>query len=809
MLAASYSIAQPSYCWLWQKNAGSATDIGGTSIALYNNAVCYSGMFTTSSITIDDSVFFNKGGRDAYLVKRDNKGNLLWAKSLAGPLHESVAKIDADSQGAVYIGGTFSASMQGESTVTSNGGTDIFIAKFSAAGTLQWIQGIGSTGNDSLMTLVVDANGRLRIAGSFSGTLALGPYTLNAGSGTAFTACFDAQNGNVLQVKNYAAPASTRYVTFDKKGNIYHAGTAAATVNFGSFSLVPQCQPIFTFTPSVFWAAKLDTLANVLWLHDMAPCDNMAGLGYYRNYVDFHVDRDGLVYLSFIEGRWPAALGPSPLDPYISLIAVYSTNGVLIRRGGLTFPGFLGAGDILRYFLDAANEKVLLRNITYGQLEYVSNISAQSNINDVLMFAPAQNYATGVIDSGKSIFYFTGKSFLSKLGKQFEVNAGPDRVSCGPPWASQIMLGGSPAASCGVKPYTYSWLPATGLNSATIANPILDLSQIPDRQVYVLTVTDGNGAVKYDTVEVIKHTVPAKPSITAVNNVLFTATPANGSLQWYLQDAALPGMNSSSLAFTQDGKYRVKLTDSNLCSSISDTFYAYRIIVNAGNDTAICSGKSVRLGGNPTASTAAGTLTYEWSPANNLDSITVANPLATPVSNARYKLVVRSNFGNSATDSVSIAINPSPAPVITQQGNVLHSGYSSGNQWFLNGQLIDNATAESYTISQPGQYTVRVTGSNGCSAMSPVYEALLTELKLIVYSSGGLTWIRYNLPVATATSIDAFNIGSGIRKVLQEPIRQDAGYHTFPISTRLFFPGTYLIRIRTGEGVVSAKVIVR
>ena len=119
-------------------------------------------------------------------------------------------------------------------------------------------------------------------------------------------------------------------------------------------------------------------------------------------------------------------------------------------------------------------------------------------------------------------------------------------------------------------------------------------------------------------------------------------------------------MNNSSLAFTQDGKYRVKLTDANFCSAISDTFYAYRINVNAGNDTALCSGKNIRLGGNPTASTASGSLTYEWSPANDLDSDHVANPVATAASNLVYHLVVRSNYGNSAVDSVSITINPSP-----------------------------------------------------------------------------------------------------------------------------------------------------
>lgn len=806
ILASVFCNAQP-YCWLWHKNAGSSSDVGGNSIALYANSVYNSGMFTASSITIDDSVFYNRGLRDIYLVKRDAKGNMLWAKTLAGTMNESVAKIDVDNEGAVYIGGTFSGTMQSEGAISSSGGTDIFIAKYNASGAQQWIKAIGSSGNDSLMTLVVDAGGRLRIVGSFSGTLTLGPYTLNAASGAAFTASFESQAGTVQSARNYAVPSSIQYIKTDKAGNIYYAGTAYATLTFGSFNLTPGCQPLFS-SPSVFWAAKLDTAANVLWLKDLAPCNDLTGLGYYRNYLDFFVDSDGLVYFALIEGRWPAFIGPSPGDPYLSLVAVFSTDGVLIERGGLSFNGFLGSNSIIRYILDASNRKVLLRNVTFGQLEYVTNIITQSSINDALAYVPAQNYTSGAIDSATGTFYFTGKSFLNKLGRGFEVNAGADKFFCGIP-SGVITLGGSPAAACGTPPYVYAWSPATGLSSATVANPTVDLPAIPDSITYILTVTDALSTVKRDTMKIIIRTAPLKPLITAANNILFTDAPVNGTLQWLLDGAAIPGANSNSFAFTQDGKYRVQLSDGNQCSSVSDTFYAYRITVNAGNDTAICSGKNIRLGGNPTAITAAGSLTYEWSPANNLDNSTVANPVATPPANVMYRVLVKNSYGNHMADSLFVSINPSPSPVITQSGNVLHSGYATGNQWFLNGQPIPNATGESFTITQPGQYAVQVTNSYGCSAMSNVIDAQLTEMNLVVFSSGTDIRIKYNLPLPASTSIELINIGSGIRKILQQKLLQDAGTHTFIISNGRFSKGAYVVRVITEQSIVSSKLIIR
>jgi len=69
---------------------------------------------------------------------------------------------------------------------------------------------------------------------------------------------------------------------------------------------------------------------------------------------------------------------------------------------------------------------------------------------------------------------------------------------------------------------------------------------------------------------------------------------------------------------------------------------------------------------------------------------------------------------------VSISAYP-PTPTITLNGNVLHSSAATGNQWYLNGSVISNATSQDYTVTQNGSYTVEVTNSNGCSTISAAY----------------------------------------------------------------------------------------
>lgn len=100
-------------------------------------------------------------------------------------------------------------------------------------------------------------------------------------------------------------------------------------------------------------------------------------------------------------------------------------------------------------------------------------------------------------------------------------DAGGDRVFClpafgdsTPPDTSQLTLGGFPAASGGIEPYTYTWTmtpitlekgqvisAADILDDTTAANPLVTFFQ-RDVQTFFLTVRDSTGAVCRDTVTI-------------------------------------------------------------------------------------------------------------------------------------------------------------------------------------------------------------------------------------------------------------------------------------------------------------------
>jgi hypothetical protein len=73
------------------------------------------------------------------------------------------------------------------------------------------------------------------------------------------------------------------------------------------------------------------------------------------------------------------------------------------------------------------------------------------------------------------------------------VDAGPDQTIT---FGGSTVIGGSPTASGGIPPYTYSWVPATGLNNPASANPTASPTI---NTTYTVTVIDSKGCTSIDS----------------------------------------------------------------------------------------------------------------------------------------------------------------------------------------------------------------------------------------------------------------------------------------------------------------------
>ncbi len=134
------------------------------------------------------------------------------------------------------------------------------------------------------------------------------------------------------------------------------------------------------------------------------------------------------------------------------------------------------------------------------------------------------------------------------------------------------------------------------------------------------------------------------------------------------------------------------------------------------NGTSICLGDTALL-----EVTAPSNATFLWyTQPNGGTSIHSGNSYSLPnlSSTTTYYVETIVNTCTSSRKSVTVQVNTPQIPTITQNGSQLQSSTAMSYQWFLNGTPIQGATAQTYTPSQSGSYTVQVTDMNGCSATS-------------------------------------------------------------------------------------------
>jgi hypothetical protein len=114
----------------------------------------------------------------------------LWSKGFGGSsLSDSVIVngVAADANGNVVITGQFSGRADlGGAVLTSAGGSDVFIAKFSSSGALLWSKRFGATSTDTGYGIGVDTSGNVLVIGIFQGTVDFGGGSLiSAGDPTS------------------------------------------------------------------------------------------------------------------------------------------------------------------------------------------------------------------------------------------------------------------------------------------------------------------------------------------------------------------------------------------------------------------------------------------------------------------------------------------------------------------------------------------------------------------------------------------------------------------------------------------------
>lgn len=168
---------------IWAKMLGGPQNDYGYGISLDKNGQIYiTGTFEGNISPGTLPSLTSNGDLDIIVAKLDPTGKFIWAKNIGGSGEDYSYTLHVDPQNAIYLVGDFNNSMRlGNTTLTSQGGQDIFLTKLDASGTFSWSSSLGGTGDEYSYAIAVDPNnGTTYLAGSFEGSMNIGGLTFQA-----------------------------------------------------------------------------------------------------------------------------------------------------------------------------------------------------------------------------------------------------------------------------------------------------------------------------------------------------------------------------------------------------------------------------------------------------------------------------------------------------------------------------------------------------------------------------------------------------------------------------------------------------
>lgn len=295
----------------WNAQVSGSLHDDSRGMILSNNGLYACGRIESTANFISGTTFSTEtsaGQDDIFLSKMDTDGNYQWVKSMGGTGNEQAVAINADAQGNIYIVGFFSSTFDfdpGAGTASLNpiGETDAFVAKFSAAGDLIWVNPIQGALTERVEGIAMVSDGVV-VTGRFDGSIETDPgagssILTSVGGVDIFVVKYDL-NGNHVWSNSYGAGNGDIGwgIDSDASDNIYVTGVFKNTIEFESgnassmhtslgmsdgFILKLNSAGAYQWS-KVFGSSSDDTSKGVT----VGPSNAIYVTGFYEGTVDFN-----------------------------------------------------------------------------------------------------------------------------------------------------------------------------------------------------------------------------------------------------------------------------------------------------------------------------------------------------------------------------------------------------------------------------------------------------------------------------------------------------------------------------------------
>lgn len=164
----------------WVTNfGGTGADLPSDIALTADGGVVVTGTITSGTLCSGRPVTI-VGARDAFLMKLAASGTCIWAIAIGGTSDVDEGRdVFVEPNGDILVAGAFAGTVDfdqgaGAALLTSRGGTDAYVARYSSDGLFKTVAQFGGLDNDAGSALTRTATGDVIVGGEFNGTATFG-----------------------------------------------------------------------------------------------------------------------------------------------------------------------------------------------------------------------------------------------------------------------------------------------------------------------------------------------------------------------------------------------------------------------------------------------------------------------------------------------------------------------------------------------------------------------------------------------------------------------------------------------------------
>jgi hypothetical protein len=302
---------------VWAKGIGSVGGDRGLGIELDSQGnVFVTGLYRNQAdFNPDVNAVYNMspvGVQDGFILKLDNDGNFMWAKTFGGTQVDGCWGMDIDASDNVVVCGFFSSATDFDPSPTStfilspSGYTDIFVCKLTNAGNFIRACKMGGANYDNAFGMTIDNSDNIITIGRFAGSCDFNPGAntyarTSAGGEDVFISKLDSAC-NFLWAATIGSTGDdyATDVTTDSLNNVYTTGYFVNTADFDPTLGGGNIHNITSAGAKDAFISKLDSNGLFVWAKTFGsttddgamgifvkPSGKILCTGYFTGTVDF------------------------------------------------------------------------------------------------------------------------------------------------------------------------------------------------------------------------------------------------------------------------------------------------------------------------------------------------------------------------------------------------------------------------------------------------------------------------------------------------------------------------------------------